>query len=262
MKKIYLTVTVGPDYRLLPIFLRYYKDLGIENFLVILNTPDTLPVAILQEHNINPVKIWTDPFSEKLKQFHERDVVLRHCSDNDWVVYADLDEFQWYPTGIMHHIEYSEKVGVDFIEGKIIDRVSETGDLINLDNKKPLDEQFPLGGHITDKLLKAWDKKITVARGKLIVGGGHHIFLDSATYKTLPYKKNLNKHFEGNEVHHFKWDRGVLIRMNQYLQLSDKSLKYWRKEIVRFLGHYTVHQRINVHDEKLKFKSVRHQINI
>jgi len=260
MSNIYLTVTVGPDYRLLPYFLRYYKDLGIKNFLVILNTPDTAPIRILQENGINPVKIWTDPFSEKLKQFHERDVILRHCSDNDWVVYSDLDEYQYYPAGIEHQIEYSEKVGIDFIEGKLIDRVSKTGELVKLNEGLSLNEQFPLGGYLTGALLKAWDKKITAAKGKLIVGGGHHIFLDNASYKTLPYKKKLNKHSKGNEIHHFKWDRDVLIRMNRSLILQDESLSCWRKEIIRFLKHYDRYNRINIQDKKFNFKTVKNMI--
>jgi len=262
MENIFLIVTIGPDYRLLPKFLRYYKNLGITNFLIILNTPDTAPLDILHDHGINPVKSWTEPFSEQLKQFHERSVVLTYCSENVWVVYADLDEFQFYPKGLLSHINDCEKNRIDFLEGKLIDRVSLTGKLIELDADIPLEDQFPLSGLITNKLLKAWDKKIVLAKGNLIVGGGHHIFLDSTTHKTLPYKSKLNKYSAGIQIHHFKWDRNVLSRMSKYLQLHDKSLLSWREEISRFLNHYSTYNRIDISDKKLKVKMIHFLINI
>jgi hypothetical protein len=262
MTNVFLTVTIGPDYRLLPYFLRYYKNLGIKNFLVILNTSDTLAMSILQEHGINPVISWTEPFSERLKQLYEREVVLRYCSNDDWVLYTDLDEFQHYPMGLQECLKRCDNIGVEYLDGRLIDRVSDTGELITLDVCKSLDEQFPLGGYLTNNLLKAWDRKIGIAKGKLIVGGGHHIFLENATYKNLPYKKRINKHSYDIEIHHFKWDREVLIRMNRYLQLKDDSLIYWRKEILRFLSHYSKHNIIDVYNKKFVMKKVTGTINI
>jgi hypothetical protein len=253
MKNIFLTVTIGSDYTLLRKFLKYYTNLGINKFLPILNTPDTTPQVILQEHGINISDIWIEPFSEQAKQYHEREVILRYCTDNDWVVYADLDEFQQYPMELKNHIRYCEENNIDFLEGKLIDRVSSTGKLREIISHRTLEEQFPLKGYITKNLLKAWDKKIVIARGKLIVGGGHHVFLDRATYKPLSYKSILNEHSYGIEVHHFKWDDKLLNRMQSYLNLRDKSLFFWKKEIVRFMNHYYKHSRINIEDKRFKF---------
>lgn len=253
MNKIFLTVTVGPDYTLLPEFLKYYKRLGITNFLVILNTSDPAVGLILQQHEIHSVHSWFEPFSEQAKQSHERFTVLRYCSIDDWILYADLDEFQLYPKGLFNHISHCEKNGIEFLEGRLIDRVSEDGTLVTIDNKINLCEQFPLRGYITSKLLKAWDKKIVLARGKWIVGGGHHVFLDSNTKKPLPYKSELNEHSYGIEVHHFKWDSKLLPRMNGYLELQDESLFFWKKEIKRFMKHYEKHSRIRVEDKRFKF---------
>lgn len=262
MSNLFLVVTVGPDYRLLHKFLRYYKNLGIKNFLVILNTQDSAPIKVLHEYGIISVRSWTEPFSEQLKQYHERKILIEHCSVNDWVIYADLDEFQVYPRGLSSHISECEKYGIDFLEGKLIDRISSTGKLLKLDVEIPLEDQFPLEGLITSKLLKAWDKKIVLAKGNLIVGGGHHIFLDGTTNKTLPYKSKLNKYSAGIQIHHFKWDRDVLSRMNRYLQLQDKSLLFWREEISRFLNHYSRYNRIDISDKKLRVKMVHFLINI
>lgn len=261
MGNLFLTVTIGPDYRLLAHFLRYYKNLGVHNFLVILNTPDDAPLKILQNYDIKPVRIWTEPFSERLKQAHERDIISKYCSNEDWIVYSDLDEFQHYPAGLLNQLKFCENNGIDFLEGRLLDRISETGELTELDSKKSLEEQYPLGGYITNKLLKAWDKKIVVAKGKLVVGGGHHIFLDRATNNTLPYIRKLNRYSRGIKVHHFKWDRNVLIRMNQYKNLQDESLFYWIKEIHRFLRHYSKYKKINILNKSFDIKRIENFIN-
>jgi hypothetical protein len=261
MSSKYLTVTIGPDYRLLPYFLRYYKTLGIEKFLVILNTPDDAPLKILQDFDLSPVKIWTEPFSETLKQRYERSIIDKYCSNDDWVIYSDLDEFHDYPAGLDYHLKYCEKHNIDFVEGRLLDRISETGELTILDETRPLEEQYPLGGYITNNLLKAWDKKIVAAKGKLIVGGGHHIFLDSATNNTLPYIRNFSDYSLGIKVHHFKWDRNVLDRMNRYIHLQDESLAYWVKEIRRFLDHYSKHNKINISDISFDITRVKNFIN-
>lgn len=262
MNKIFLTVTIGPDYRLLPKFLNFYKNFGIENFLIILNTSDETPSLFLKNNGINPEKIWTDPFSEDLKQHYEREVIDRCCSDEDWIVYADLDEFQFYPSGFMNQIKFCEKHRIDFLEGRLVDRISKGGKLTELDNSVSLEKQFPLRGFITNNLLKAWDKKIVFARGRLIVGGGHHIFLDGTTYKTLPYDPDLNAHSQGIEIHHFKWDMRVLDRMKNYVQLSDDSLKAWRNEIIRFLDHYSRNNKIDISDSNFFIEENKYLINI
>lgn len=262
MNKIFLTVTIGPDYRLLPKFLNFYKNFGIENFLIILNTSDETPSLFLKNNGITPEKIWTEPFSEDLKQHYEREVVDRCCSGEDWVVYADLDEFQFYPMGFLNHINFCEKNRIEFLEGRLVDRISKDGELTDLDSSIALEKQFPLRGFITSNLLKAWDKKIVFAKGRLVVGGGHHIFLDKATHKTLPYDPDLNAPSKDIEIHHFKWDRGVLCRMKKYTQLSDSSLTAWRNEILRFLDHYSRNLKIDITNDNFFIKENKCLINI
>jgi len=262
MNKIYLVATIGPDFRLLPKFIKYYKNLGVTDFLILLNTSDQTPLSILKYFDITPEKIWVEKFSETLKQKYEREIVEKNCTDHDWVVYADLDEFQYYPMGFMNYITLCEIKGVDFLEGRLVDRLSESGELIDLDESKSLEEQFPLRGYITNNLLKAWDKKIVCAKGNLVVGGGHHIFLDRTTYKTLPYDTDLNEYSQSIEIHHFKWDTRALSRMSNYLLLPDDSLAAWRAEISRFLSHYSKHNRIDISDKKFKIEKNKHSINI
>lgn len=262
MNKLFLTVTIGPDYRLLPRFLKYYRNLGIKDFLVQLNTSDPTPRSFLQKQGINTIHSWFEPFSEDRKQFHERFMIIKNCSSEDWVLYADLDEFQHYPLRLETHIKYCEDHGIDYLEGKLTDRVAEEGILAEIPNGFKLEDLFPYSGNITNKLLKAWDKKIVLARAKLIVGGGHHLFLDHKTHKPKPYNSKVNRHSTGIEVHHFKWDIGAISRMERYSELTCGSLYFWKKEISRFLEHYHKNAGISITDKRFKFKKVSKFLNI
>lgn len=259
----HLTVTVGPDYRLLAKFLRYYHAvLGVKNFLIILNTPDIKVRRLLKDFGVHAVYTWLNPFSEKLKQYHERAIINKYCSPDDWILYADLDEFQEYPHGLEYHINYCQENNIDFLEGRMIDRISSTGDLIPLDEKNDIERQFPLGGYLTSNLLKAWDKKIVLAKAKLTVGGGHHLFLDRVSQQPHPYKRVLNSYSTGINVHHFKWDSNLLTRMENYIKLPDDSLFYWRKEMVRFIKHFKKYNKINIKDKRFKISAVNRVLDI
>ena len=262
MGKVFLIVTVGPDYRLLPRFLEYYIKSGIEKFLVILNTKDREAHRILSLHGLSSVYTWTDTFSEDTKQRIEREIINQECSYKDWIVYTDVDEFQYYPEGLIESIYMADNADYDYIEGRLLDRVSCTGELRDLDPENKLETQFPLGGYITAPLLNAWDKKIVAARKNKIVGGGHHIFLDETSLNTLPYNVRISGPYKDIAINHFKWDSHVLNRMKKYLKLKDDSLQAWRKEISSFLEYYSIKSRIDVTDAKFNFSEVAYDLNI
>lgn len=263
--KIYLTVTVGPDYRLLERFINYYKRIGIENFLVILNTSDINAELILKRNDIKAVYKWIESFSETKKQTTERDIINKFCSHKDWIIYCDLDEFQYYPDGLINSIFKCNNSNINFMEGRMLDRVSKKGELLILDENKKLENQFPIGGFITGNLMNAWDKKIVAARKNKIVGGGHHIFLNhenQENQETIHYKKEIKGLYKDIIVHHFKWDSFVISRMLKYLTLEDPSLEYWKKEIEIFINHYSKYSKINIKDKKFKFHMVDQILDI
>lgn len=231
---IYLTVTVGDYNTLLDRFIKYYRKIGIKNFLILLqgnNYKESL--KILKEYDIKPSCIWTEEFSESLKVSYERDVIDSFCDKEDWIVYTDLDEFQ-YHNDIEDTVRYCEENKKKFLYGRLLDRISLTGELIKIDRNKSLEEQFPLGCYFTEKVLKAWDRKIILAKKDLVIGGGHHIFLDNSTLTPLKYIKSRRY----KEIHHFKWDSSLLDRIEKYLKYKDNSLYYWRKEMAEFIKYF------------------------
>lgn len=240
---IYLVVTIGRYCHLLRRFIRYYRRIGINNFLVIVNGSESYFFKVLKEFDIKPVCIWKEEFSEELKVKYERAIIDRYCSDNDWIVYADHDEFQ-YHTDIQDTIRKCEDKGKEYIYGRLIDRISETGELIKIDEKISLEKQFPLCSYITSKILKAWDRKIALAKKFLVVGGGHHVFLDKNNKSPLKYIKST----QFIEIHHFKWDYTFLERIKEYSMYTHDSLKYWREEMERFIKYYKINNRIDIKD--------------
>jgi hypothetical protein len=262
MNNIFLTVTIGYDYRLLSKFLQYYIKQDVSNFLIILNTDNKEVYKTLLRFGISPVHSWLDEFSEEKKIKNERQVIETICNPEDWIIYTDLDEFQYYPDGLTKSIYFAENSNYDYIEGKLVDRVSESGKLIDIDLSKKLEDQFPLGGFITKPLLKAWDKKIVAARKNKIVGGGHHIFLDNEKFNTLPYKGKIDGPYKNILIHHFKWDSFVINRMKSYLSLKDESLNYWKKEMSLFIKHYKKYSRIKIDTKKFNFSKLENILNI
>jgi hypothetical protein len=199
--------------------------------------------------------VWTEEFSEALKQRYERELIEKECAYDDWVIYTDLDEFQEYSISIPNFLQFCENEKADTVEGRLIDRVAADGSLRSYDSLQPLAEQYPLGGYITRPLLKAWDKKIVAARAYKTVGGGHHIFLD-ADGRPKKYSHRIKSFLHSINIHHFKWDANVIARMKNAIYYKDDSLVYWKKEIARFLEYYSEKGRIATENRKFKFRSI------
>jgi len=269
---VYLTATIGLNITLFPKFLEYYNSLGIEKFLINVNAKEGDPLIEraqkdLQKYSCEIAKIWSEEFSEKDKVSYERETILRFCDMEDWVVYADLDEFQEYPKKLPEMIKSCEENYIPFLEGRLIDRVASDGSFRKLSPQKSLDRQYPLGGYITNRILGAWDKKIVLARANKIVGGGHHIFLhdeiQNSGYQQKKYNGDLEKVSKGINIHHFKWDSTILKRMDFGLELQDLSIQTgWHREIKTFHKYLEKHKKIDVSDPNLMFNRVGYKLGI
>jgi len=271
--KIHLTATIGHDIRLLPKFLQYYTSLDIDNFLIILNAPETSDPTleeaekILSEYNIKPAMTWIGEFSEDEKVEHERQCILLNCLAKDWVLYADLDEFQVYNETLHSTADDCLSKGKAYVEGRLVDRISKDGKFVELNTEKLLDKQFPLGGYITKNVLQGWDKKIVLAQASEIVGGGHHLLMYQDIKPGRAQTQNyVEPEFEDGliRIHHFKWDISILQRMKYALGLQSLSLKNgWHKEIKNFITYLEQHDsKIDPRDKVLEMKPVKQKLGV
>jgi hypothetical protein len=147
---------------LLPHFINYYHQLGItyRRFLILVHhTPDKFPRAglerllgICQGYAVE-CKLWEGEYSPDRHLEHEL-TMLRDFVDEplDWVVIADVDELQEWPTADLSDYlgNESQETLVTYFMGNFVDRVTASGELaeitpVNINNFTPsLFDQFPL----------------------------------------------------------------------------------------------------------------------
>lgn len=190
--------------------------------------------------NSNDISINSSEYFHTAKRSREKhDKIQSKIDDHDWIVWADIDEFQEYWDDLDSITRYCEKKDVNFIQGVLIDRIDENGLLKQFDNSSSIWSQFPLGSNLTQKVLKGGIDKVVISKANVAVGRGNHIVLPGQFLKTI--KKNA-------VVHHFKWDHSVKERLKY--RLSDD----WKKEAScwieteRFYKHIGEYNRLNLKD--------------
>jgi hypothetical protein len=264
-KKLYIITTVGFDCTLLPKFLEYYEKFSPKKILIIVNSSRDSKIfkkvqSIIKYYGkLCLLKEWNNEFSEDDKIIQERSFLFDFVKEDNWVVYADLDEFQEYPLNIRTSIKNAERIGFDYLEGRMIDRINMNGNLTEYNDKLPLEIQYPIGGYITKELLKGWDKKIVCAKMKKIIGGGHHVFMNQENvifngHNTETYYEELSPHSFGIKIHHFKWNSHTIDKLKRELNYNHESLKAWREEHIRFLNYIKEKGKFDLSNANFKFQ--------
>ncbi|MEP5374961.1 MAG: glycosyltransferase family 2 protein, partial [Hyphomicrobiales bacterium] len=94
---ILLCVTVRDEMLRLPYFLKYYRNLGVEHFLIIDNGSTDGTVNYLKDQR--DVSIWRTKASYKRARFGVDWInwLLLRYARNHWVITVDVDEFFVYP---------------------------------------------------------------------------------------------------------------------------------------------------------------------
>jgi len=88
------------------------------------------------------------------------------------VIYADLDELEVYPGGLIPYLEERERCGQAFARGRLVDRLAANGELIEVKSAPTLWEQFPLCRPVTRHIVRGWDRKVCAARACVPIAGG------------------------------------------------------------------------------------------
>jgi Glycosyl transferase family 2 len=154
-----------------------------------------------------PVRIelfsdWTDDRQEQIM----REALDRAgCQKRDWVVHADLDEFNEFPCPLEELASAMERADRAAVHGHFIDRVHAQGLLIAAPPAPTIWEQFPIECRLTEKILRGFTQKIMLARHEVIVTNGHH-------EASVPSGNPVIGRESDYRVHHFKWRAGVVGR--------------------------------------------------
>ncbi|MFD5555648.1 hypothetical protein ACFWIA_17615 [Streptomyces sp. NPDC127068] len=252
-----LVAVVGPvEPALLAAWTAHYRRLGVERFHLAFHFPDHVHdawqhqlLAVSRDLGIVPVRISTGPWHEHTNT-QLRDS-LREQAGTGWHLIADSDEFQAHPAQLTEVIAEAEAAKQKVIGGLMLDRATNDGRLALWRPETGLDRAFPLGGHLTHRLLKGDPRKIVLAHSSVTMTSGNH--------RAPGHKPALDRLAC---VHHFKWRSGVLDDLRR--RVDRFTSREWaehtsavRSEASRLLQHIDRHHgRIDVADPRLAFRHV------
>ncbi|MFK0296313.1 hypothetical protein ACIQU6_38380 [Streptomyces sp. NPDC090442] len=252
-----LIAVIGPvEPTLFAAWVRHYRWLGIEQFLITFHFPEHVSNAKRNELHHTSCELGVIPTGTSTGPWHEhtntqlRDA-LRQAAGPGWHLVADADEFQQYPAPLPQVIAQAEKTGHRVVGGLMLDRVAAGGHLTGWEPERGLDLTYPLGGHLTHRLLHGDPRKIVLARHDVTVASGNH--------RAPAHRPDADRLCA---VHHFKWRLGVLNDLRR--RVEHFSSGAWqeqssavRDEASRLLAH--AGQRggvINISDPRFAFRRV------
>jgi hypothetical protein len=227
----------------LPQFVGHYRALGVERFLLTLQTePDVGDdvrereqarfAAMLAELRIEDPQFLVEGYGAKALRRGQDALQKKHVAASDWVVWSDADEYQLYPAPLPHLAAWAGKHGVTLFRGVMIDRVAADGGLPAWNPGRPVWEQFPLACFLPTRFGGGERQKITFARGDLTLSTGNHYVNAGMTAQTIG---------KWVQVHHFKWDATVKERLAFRLGPAFRSQSADWVESQRSLDYFDVH---------------------
>lgn len=236
--RAYVTIVDGDD-ALLPFFIRHYRRLGATEFPLLVYGSDEQLAGIahlysaLGEPQPEVLGLYpSDSFSAK----HREAVIHVHHPPGEWAFFCDLDEFaEISAAGVAEAIKHE----MPYVAGRWFDRVADGGKLRDVSGYMKLETQFPLGGN----LRAHW------GMGDLV-----YVLSPFAPLLHHPQACSLGKPFWRRRevpvvrVHHFKWQRNVVPRLQRRLERIDaagKSLTPWADRVKKMLAHLDEHQGID-----------------
>jgi hypothetical protein len=244
---VIVATEIWDTFELLPHFLDHYKRLGCARVLIavagankgILSTVEEIAERAQIETKIQ----WFDSayYDNDMNQTLPKAMLdQENLNPNDWVIYADLDEFQEYPASLHDVVEESIRQNIQAISSEWLDRVTRNGRLPPIQMTPTIGEQFPIGCRLSSRRLRSFSSKILMCRWKCNMGcAGHH---QLPGYPADKWPIGTKAQYI---VHHFKWNSGVLARLARRLDPQANVNVSYAAECQQFLELYAESGRID-----------------
>jgi hypothetical protein len=222
----------------LPQFLGHYRGLGVERAHLSLHFEPQVSPAVKRQRTDRAAAFAAEcgfeltaaivcVYDTFMLRSHHDQLQSQISDESDWIVWADIDEFQVYPERLPSLIELAERTGIDYFGGVFVDRTTEDGSLPVFDPGRSIWSQFPHQCHITRDLTTACPEKVACARSGVRLTLGNHAVCDESLTR-----------YEGRvEVHHFKWDASVIPRLQRRLTPDWRERCPWWEESRDVLDH-------------------------
>jgi len=240
MKNITLTCVMGVDPKkfdleLIPHFIKHYRDMGIEKYLIAINaeleeqTEEGL--KILRELGIEPI-MWLGEFSE----FSKTDVVhqLQERVKTDWTFIVDGDEFVQI-SDLKALLLKCDKEDYQAVRGNFIDRIALTGKLEHVKPEVSIWDQFPNETNVISLLGGITDKAFIFRTGKYLSSYGNHYVYEKGVkrYWGKSHLLSVKQYYPIRfHVAHFKWTSTCEVRLASRIISFQKDIRHdWVGEI-------------------------------
>lgn len=226
-------VSISDESALWPHFVRYYHQMGVNEFFVA-TLPTTLPLPAVRE-NVRVRTFPRIPPGDMHMGGHTVTYELRRqfVGPEEWHWIADLDEFHELDRPLDQLLAQATALGYNSVGGRFVDRITADGSLPAIGDQD-LFEQFPVECDITHKLLGAHNRKVMLIRGPL---ASRHIYHSLQGERPFPTEMT---------IYHFKWNASVLSMLTTRLrQEKENGWAHWG-ESKRFMSHLETHGRINL----------------
>lgn len=222
-------------------FFRFYTIQGIDEFFIILQTNNQnleriqQTKNILRTFNIQEKLIWQNEYSSN-RVYSYMVQAIHSLEKNDWIIFADIDEFHDFPKPANLFLMECEEKGQNCVKGNLVDRVAENGELKFIEKNVRIDQQFPHAAVLTEKIAQGSTRKVVALKKPLIPGRGHHDIIR---------KKRKARCCEFRlDVHHFKWDSLVTQRLKRRHHTYKKHRIRWHKESERLYRYFQQNDRV------------------
>ena len=247
--KVYLrcVISVDHDLPLIDPFIKYYKKLGVDEFLLVLNSKlpksNNLSKAknILKKHNIKEKKVWIGQYTDAVRTQYLYELTDKLKPD-EWILTADCDEFQKYDMDLKKFIDYCDNNDITRVHGVMVDRLSKDGSFVDLKKDIDLFEQFPVNANVC----KIWKgsgffiQKVMLHKNFIKLYKGNH---------KIKWKISLNsgKSKSGLIVYHIKWFSGVVEKTKNSTRNKMKNMP--NKLLLK--KYFETHKGFNLDDVRL-----------
>jgi len=188
---VWVYTLVGTDYdgyKMLPHFLAHYSSMGvpISNFhFDLLHDPAEsdmgLQAALSFLGKLNASwSVASQPYTPAMQDVRMMEGLYRmEIPPFDWIIVADADELFTYGHPTLREATAAlEAEGATFALGEMLDHVSLDGKLTELKASPNVWQQYPLVCPVISEVAKGLPVKVTIHRGFLRVGAGHHHIVD------------------------------------------------------------------------------------
>ena len=232
------------DHKILPSFIKHYYDLGIEDILITLQSNekgDKIEEArhVCSSFGIEPYDIWVGEYTSQ--EMHERRLATIEHTNPDWIIHADIDELHEWPDDPLKILEETK---ANAVQGVFVDRVSENGEMLEIDDSYCIKKQFPIKCNLMSKwFYGSWApttglvKMMAYKQGLDISRGGHVAEsleakyiqdIDLSSYADI--RTTRRKKSSPYKVHHFKWHKDTIEKLKRRVRVyKEKDYGWWRQ---------------------------------